>query len=195
MSSIANSVKNKARLFFAIELSQSLKNQLELLQTSNPAFTGRAVSPHNFHITLQFLGAVTVNKIPDLIEAINIPHIKPFSLSLERYAYYPKTDIGCIEIIEGKQRLKEIKRHINSCLGYAGLAISKDNHSFRPHITLFRDCQPLLGLEKALDFECRVEAFCLMQSHQNDKGVYYEVLEEWPIYEPSIKEQFFGVKD
>lgn len=195
MSSIANSVKNKARLFFAIELSQDLKNKLEILQKSSPVFAGRPVKPHNFHLTLQFLGAVPHQDIHDLIDSIDTPNIKPFELSIDRYAYYPNTEIGCVEILEGKQHLKQLKTHINQCLASAGLHFSKDKHEFRPHITLFRESQPIGDILQPLDLSCKVERFCLMESVQNEKGVYYEVLEEWPVYEPSIKEQFFGIKD
>lgn len=198
MPSIANSVKNKARLFFAIELPQAVKNKLELMQQTNPVFSGRAVSPHNFHITLEFLGAIDPNLIHDLADAISIPAIKPFPVTIEPYAYYPKTEIGCIEVTQGKQTLKKIKDHINHCLANEGLHFAKGKHNFRPHTTLFRDCQPIDAIDQAIvqsiDLEFNVESFCLMQSHQNDKGVYYEVIDEWPVYEPSIKEQFFGIK-
>ncbi|RDX35297.1 RNA 2',3'-cyclic phosphodiesterase [Kangiella sp. HD9-110m-PIT-SAG06] len=195
MSSIANSVKNKARLFFAIELPQELKNQLELLQQTNPVFVGRTVKPHNFHITLQFLGSVDRQNIHDLADSIEIPGIKPFSAAISHHAYYPKTEIGCVEISEGKQKLKEIKSHINRCLANAGFHFAKDKHDFRPHITLYRECQALGDIEQLLTFDFPIESFCLMESVQNEKGVYYEVIEEWPVYEPSIKEQFFGIKD
>lgn len=195
MSSITNSVKKKARLFFAIELSQELKNQLEVLQQSNPVFVGRPVKPHNFHITLQFLGSVEHQLIHDLIDCVEIPGIKPFLGSIEHYAYYPKNEIGCVEVQKGKQRLSALKSHLSRCLANEGLYFAKDKHSFRPHITLYRECQPLGDIQQVLNLEFKVERFCLMESIQNDKGVYYEVLEEWPVYEPSIKEQFFGIKD
>lgn len=124
-----------------------------------------------------------------------VPGIKPFQLSIEHFAYYPKTEIGCVEIQEGKQRLKQLKTHINQCLANEGLHFGKDKHSFRPHVTLFRECQPLGDIQQMLELSAKVERFCLMESVQNEKGVYYEVLEEWPTYEPSIKEQFFGIKD
>ncbi len=195
MSSIANSGKKMARLFFAIELPQPLKNQLELLQQTNPVFLGRAVKVHNFHITLQFLGAIAPDDIDDLIEAIQIPSIKPFSASIDHYAYYPKNEIGCVEIVEGKQQLSDLKEHINRCLANAGQHFAKDRHSFKPHVTLFRDCQPVADIERLVDLNFEIDHFCLMQSHQNHKGIYYEVLEEWPTYEPSIKEQLFGIKE
>jgi len=194
MPSIANSVKNKARLFFAIELPQEIKNKLEIIQQTTPVFSGRAVSPHNFHITLEFLGAIDKNLLHDLADATSIPAIKPFPIAIERYAYYPKTEIGCVEVTQGKQTLKKIKEHINQCLASEGLHFAKSKHSFRPHVTLFRDCQPIDAIDQTIDLAFEVESFCLMQSHQNEKGVYYEVIEEWPVYEPSIKEQFFGIK-
>ena len=195
MSSITNSVKNKARLFFAIELTQALKNQLEILQQTNPVFVGRPIKPHNFHITLQFLGSVERQLIHDLIDSIKIPEIKPFSVSMEHYAFYPKAEVGCVEVQKGKQELSDIKSHLNRCLANEGIHFSKDKHSFRPHITLYRECQPLGDIQQALSLEFKVERFCLMESIQNDKGVYYEVIEELPVYEPSIKEQFFGIKE
>ncbi|AOE50750.1 RNA 2',3'-cyclic phosphodiesterase [Kangiella sediminilitoris] len=195
MSSIANSGKNMARLFFAIDLPQHLKNKLELLQQTNPAFMGRAVNPHNFHITLQFLGSVAPDTVDEIIEAVSIPGIRPFSTSIERYAYYPKNEVGCVEVSQGNLKLKDLKNHISRCLADAGLHFAKDRHSFRPHVTLFRECQALSEIEQALDLSFTVDHFCLMQSHQNHKGVYYEVIEEWDTYEPTVKEQFFGIKD
>lgn len=194
MFSLTNSVKNKARLFFAIDISQSTKNQLEKIQQKNPVFAGRAVKVHNFHITLQFLGSLDRQKIPDLIDTIDSPGIKPFSLSLERYAYYPKAEVGCIEVVQGKDKLKEVRKRINQSIAQEGFFAPKEKHGFRPHVTLFRDCQPVGDLQQTLGIELKAEHFCLMESVQNEKGVYYEVLEEWPLYQPSIKEQFFGIK-
>ncbi|GAA4361773.1 RNA 2',3'-cyclic phosphodiesterase [Kangiella marina] len=195
MPSIANSVKNKARLFFAVELDQATKNQLELLQHGNPVFTGRAVSPHNFHLTLQFLGAVDRQQLHDIAESIDVPSIKPFEISANHYAYYPNTEIGCVEINQGKAQLKNLKSHISRALASGGFRFPKDKHGFRPHITLFRECQPVGDIQQLLSLEFQVERFCLIESVQNEKGVYYEVIEEWPVYQPSIKEQFFGIKD
>lgn len=194
MFSIANSVKNKARLFFAIDIPQNTKYRLEKIQQNNPAFAGHAVKVHNFHITLQFLGSLDRQKIPDLIDTIDSPGIKPFSLSLEHYAYYPKAEVGCIEVVQGKDKLKEARKHINQSIAQEGFYAPKEKHGFRPHVTLFRECQPITDLQQILAIELKVEGFSLMESVQNEKGVYYKVLEEWPLYQPSLKEQFFGFK-
>lgn len=193
MPSIAKSDKNMARLFFAIDLPQELKNQLELLQKMCP-FAGRPVSPHNFHITLLFLGEVSRHQLDDILEAIEIPAIKPFEIELRQFAYFPKAEVGCLEI-EPNEQLIQLHQHINRKLKQSGIHIKQSGKPFRPHITLFRDATVQSEITQTVDFELNVDHFCLMESQFNQKGVYYEVVEEWPTYEPTIKEQFFGIKD
>ena len=193
MPSIAKSDKNMARLFFAVEIPQALRNQLELVQNSSP-FTGRAVSPHNFHITLLFLGEVSRHQLDDILEAIEVPGIKPFTVGLQQFAYYPRAEVGCLEVISSAQ-LIQLHQHIQRNLKQAGIHIKQSSKPFRPHITLFRDATVQSEITQTVDYELTIDHFCLMESQFNQKGVYYEVLEEWPTYEPTIKEQFFGIKD
>ena len=181
------------RLFFAIELPQELKNQLELLQRQCP-FTGRPVSPHNFHITLLFLGELPDSQLDGILEAIEVPEIKPFEIELKQFAYYPKAEVGCLEVTPNEQ-LIELHQHIRQNLKQAGIHIKLPNKPFRPHITLYRDATIQSEISVSVRYQLKVEHFCLMESQFNQKGVYYEVIEEWPTYEPTIKEQFFGIKD
>lgn len=192
MPSIAKSDKNMTRLFFAIDLPQDLKNQLELLQRQCP-FVGRAVSPHNFHITLLFLGEFPRNQLDDVLDAIEIPDIKPFKVQLHHFAFYPKAEVGCLEIV-ANEPLIELHQHISRNLKQAGIHIKQSTKPFRPHITLYRDATVQSDISHSVDYQLTVDHFCLMESQFNQKGVYYEVIEEWPTYEPTIKEQFFGIK-
>lgn len=182
-----------ARLFFAIELPQELKNQLELLQKMCP-FAGRPVSPHNFHITLLFLGEISHHQLHDVLDAIEIPAIKPFQIELKQFAFYPKAEVGCIEVAANDE-LMQLHQHISRNLKQAGIHIKQSSKPFRPHITLFRDATVQSEITQTASYSLEVDRFCLMESQFNQKGVYYEVIEEWPTYEPSIKEQFFGIKD
>jgi len=193
MPSLTKSDKNMTRLFFAIELPQELKNQLELLQRQCP-FTGRPVSPHNFHITLLFLGELPDSQLVGILEAIEVPEIKPFEIELKQFAYYPKAEVGCLEVTPNEQ-LIELHQHIRRNLKQAGIHIKLPNKPFRPHITLYRDATVQSDISNNVDYQLKVAHFCLMESQFNQKGVYYEVVEEWPTYEPTIKEQFFGIKD
>ena len=193
MPSIAKSDKNMARLFFAIELPQELKNQLELLQKMCP-FAGRPVSPHIFHITLLFLGEISHHQLHDVLDAIEIPAIKPFQIELKQFAFYPKAEVGCIEVAANDE-LMQLHQHISRNLKQAGIHIKQSSKPFRPHITLFRDATVQSEITQTASYSLEVDRFCLMESQFNQKGVYYEVIEEWPTYEPSIKEQFFGIKD
>lgn len=193
MPSIAKSDKNMARLFFAIALPQDLRNQLELLQKMCP-FTGRPVSPHNFHITLLFLGELSRTQLDNIIEAIEIPAIKPFQIELNQFAYYPKAEVGCLEVAPSEQ-LTELHQHISRNLKQAGIHFKQSTKPFLPHITLYRDATINAEISQSVHHQLKIDHFCLMESQFNQKGVYYEVIEEWPTYEPTIKEQFFGIKD
>ncbi len=193
MPSITKSDKNMTRLFFAIDLPQAFKNQLELLQKQCP-FAGRAVSPHNFHITLLFLGEFPRNQLDDILDSIEVPAIKPFQLQLNQFAYYPKAEVGCLEIVPNEP-LTDLHQHISRNLKQSGIHIKQTTKPFRPHITLYRDAIVQSDISNSVDYQLKVDHFCLMESQFNQKGVYYEVIEEWPTYEPTIKEQFFGIKD
>lgn len=193
MPSLTKSDKNMTRLFFAIDLPQELKNQLELLQRLCP-FAGRPVSPHNFHITLLFLGEFPRNQLDDFLEAIDVPAIKPFEIQLNQFAYYPKAEVGCLEVTPNDQ-LTALHQHISRNLKQADIHIKQSTKPFRPHITLYRNATIQSEITESVYHQLKVDHFCLMESQFNQKGVYYEIVEEWPTYEPTIKEQFFGIKD
>jgi RNA 2',3'-cyclic 3'-phosphodiesterase len=56
------------RLFFAIPLSNELKNACMEVQRTLPVDDKmKLVKPHNFHITVLYLGNVAAEKVPDLI--------------------------------------------------------------------------------------------------------------------------------
>ncbi|NVK21861.1 MAG: RNA 2',3'-cyclic phosphodiesterase [Kangiellaceae bacterium] len=180
-----------ARLFFAIDLAQNTKDYLEKIQRQHH-FLGHPISPHNFHITLKFLGYLPQDRIEELIDAITIPQIQPFQIQLSSLAYYPKAQIGCIEPNEGSAQLLELRNRILNNLATKKFPFKKDKNNYRPHVSLYRQCTPNTDLSTRYKFVAEVRSFSLMQSLFNDKGVYYHTIEEWPIYQPSLKEKILG---
>lgn len=197
MSKMAKSNKNMARLFFAVDLPQNIKDKLSIIQQQKP-FLGRAVNPHNFHLTLKFLGNCDPEQTDELMDSTTIPQINPFSAFFEQLIYFTHTDIGAIAPKIIPTPLLQLRTHIVQNISQTTLPKSKEKFSYQPHITLFRDCIAPTELsehpEAKTNIELTINNFCLMQSINNSKGVYYKTLAEWPIYQPNLKISFSGNK-
>ena len=70
--------------------------------------------------------------------------------------------------------------------------IKRAKKRFHPHITLARDAEPPLTLAEDANITTTIHHLSLMESISIKSGVHYEVVEQWPLYKPSIKEQLLG---
>ncbi len=184
--------KGKHRLFFALELSDDFKQQVDSWR-STLGINGRNVPSENFHITLQFLGSVSNHQVFEIVDQITIPQIKPFSVSLGKTGYFAKNEILFAEVERGVDSIRKLSRFLQQELRLLNY-IKQEKRRFHPHLTLAREVRPPVDFEPDTTLCETIKYFQLMESIDIKSGVHYDIVEQWPLYRPSDKEIILGHK-
>lgn len=132
------------RSFIAVSLSAELRTKLAQVEDSLaeilPDLPIRWVPAANVHLTLKFLGDVSVNNIPMLEEILlsEAAITKPFELSVGGFGVFPNVSrprvlwVG----VEAPDELSSLQRRIEA--EAARLGYAHDKRPFSPHLTLGR---------------------------------------------------------
>jgi 2'-5' RNA ligase len=132
------------RAFIAVDLPDDVQDCLDTVSTQLKEQMGpvpvRWVPPENIHLTLKFLGDVSLANIDVLTELLELEAatLKPLVISIGSVGAYPKVRnprvvwVG----IEAPQELFALQRSIDSQLNRIGY--SPENKPFSPHLTLGR---------------------------------------------------------
>ncbi len=135
----------KLRIFVAIPLPQSLREELDTvqyrLQGKVPHRSVRWVSPEGIHLTLKFLGDTPQDEIPTVREALTVVarHAPPFTLTAEGLGCFPsprRPRVLWVGVRETSGRLKALSKAIEE--GMTSLGYKPERHGFTPHLTLGR---------------------------------------------------------
>lgn len=185
------SSKGQHRLFFALDFQDDIKQAIARW-SKTLAMIGRPVATENYHVTLQFLGNVNNHQVFDIIDAINVPDIKPFTVEVGTTGYFPKQNILFAELNQDESApIDRLAQNLTNQLKSLDF-IQRGKKRFHPHITLARDAEPPVTVSEAANISTTVHHMSLMESITIKSGVHYEVVEQWPLYTPSIKEQLLG---
>lgn len=169
------------RVFFG--LSPDSKTKLAIEVWRNKAFPhfDAPVPAENFHVTLAFLGDISVKQLDTLkLHIDNIPSFTTFNVSLDKLGYWPKPKafwLGCQQTaIEHLLLAKHIQQIVNK----SGVLLQEQHYV--AHLTLARKCKvsPPAPLFPA-NFQWHAEHFHLFESISYSDGVHYPILQSWPI--------------
>lgn len=132
------------RTFIAIELPQVIKARLTHLQLELGA--GRDplvkwVDPEGIHLTLKFLGNITAEMVPRVINAMGISaqDISPFWLEIGGLGAFPNLRsprVAWVGVGGDVAKLFDLQRRIDQNL--APLGFPGETRPFSPHLTLGR---------------------------------------------------------
>lgn len=179
------------RSFIAIELPDELKQELSRLEDrlkSGNQPPVKWVDPYAIHLTLKFLGNISIDKIGEITGAMEeaARGISPFHLEVNGLGAFPnlkRVQVVWVGLGGEISRLSQLQKRIESNL--APLGFTAESRAFTPHLTLARvrdqaspdERQRLgqsiasTGLEKSLDI--RVDAVSLMKSQLTREGAIY----------------------
>jgi len=136
-------MKKPIRTFIAIELNseirQNIFNLLEDLKKIDCHV--KWVLPENFHITLKFLGDVSLDKINAIQKNLNpsFADFKPFSMKLTEFGIFPnwkRPRVLWVGIEDQQKNFQNLSKIIEDKLNPLGF--KKEERIFHPHITLAR---------------------------------------------------------
>lgn len=168
------------RLFFALwptdEVRQSIVETFSQLPV--PINT-HIMPPHNLHITLNFVGAVT-DEMKDCIHvAAGSINAQCFDFSLDCFGAFSKAKIfwmGCHKV---PAELQQLNRLLGDAIEQCGY--QRDSRVYVPHVTLLKKCVAMALDQRVFSIPWSVESFALVESTTDKQGVKYQVIEEYSL--------------
>ncbi len=179
------------RSFIAIELPDELR--LELGRIEGQLKSGgqpwiKWVNPNGIHLTLKFLGNISVEKTGEVTKAIEeaARGIPPFPLEIHELGVFPnlkRVQVVWVGLGGEVDKLSQLQKRIDANLSQLGFA--PESRPFTPHLTLARvrdrvslDEQQRLGqliadTRLGIAFTFRVDAVSLMRSQLTREGAIY----------------------
>lgn len=133
------------RAFVAVELDGAFQIALRQIQAplknSRVSHIARWVSPSSIHLTLKFLGNVSVNRVDVIRQAVvqGCEGFSPFTVSLAGLGCFPnarRPRVIWVGIGGDVETLTELQRSVDSKLERLGFKPEK--RGFTPHLTLAR---------------------------------------------------------
>jgi 2'-5' RNA ligase len=127
---------NRRRLFVAIDLPATVKDQLDMMQTHIP--TARWVKRPQMHLTLFFLGET--DRLVDIKGALASIEAPSFELTLTGVGRFPKRPKQPPRVlwvgIDAELALTQLHEQVTAVL--AEIGFEPEERPFSPHITLAR---------------------------------------------------------
>ena len=165
------------RLFFALDCAPAQRKAIAQWRSALQLRTGRPVPAENFHLTLLFLGSVSVAQIAEICTAagkVAVPD-EPLRVELDRLDAWRR--VGAL-VLASEQAPAPLLRLVYG-LEQAMLPFGLENapKEFRPHLTLMRDYRGQVPeSETPPAFFLRADRFVLFESHKGR----YRALADWP---------------
>ncbi|MBP6517389.1 RNA 2',3'-cyclic phosphodiesterase [Shewanella sp.] len=180
------------RLFLGFAPTDSQRAYLSELQQQlichlNPE--AKAVSASNLHLTLCFMGQANNEQKIALLDAVD--HlVKPrFSVRLNQLDVWPNAQVCCLKGDDIKPPLAQLAKQTQEIADR--LQLHRSEHSFCPHISLFRkakqwtlDESALLQLKGMNTLTLTPDNLHLYHSKSTSTGVEYHILDSWALGEP-----------
>jgi 2'-5' RNA ligase len=179
------------RAFIAVEVSSEIKEKIALLMERFRRTGVRAgwVHPHNVHLTLVFLGDISIAMSEDVHKVMDsvVSSEKPFICEISGLGYFGKRDrprVVWADIKGDVQFLVDIQNRL--CAGIKSLGIRIDDRPFVPHLTFARIRSPQNINELVRDIDVHkkdyfgkfeVDNLVLFKSDLGSGGPEYTVLQ------------------
>ena len=167
------------RLFFALWPSQEIAGKLaEVAARTAKVVGGRLSRPETLHLTLDFLGEVPDNSLPELIEQTGSITASRFTLAIDKLGDWRHNRLVYAGCTESPAELLDCVAQLGQRLGQMGFSLANSVSPFVPHITLIRKTMKPLPTELTemtpILWPCT--RILLVRSVLSRKGAAYETL-------------------
>jgi 2'-5' RNA ligase len=178
------------RAFIAIELPDDIKNELEEIKSvlmSGNSTPAKWVNPESIHLTLQFLGDISSDRVTEILDAIKrgVGGTPSFQIQLAGLGVFPnpaRTQVVWTGIAGDIEQLKQLQKSIE--IEMEKLNFPREKRNFTPHLTLARvrdhatpgERKRLGDMVTDTPFTggiMRVDSVDLMKSHLTRQGALY----------------------
>ncbi len=177
--------RSKRRLFLALYPDQTQRQCLRYVIDQQHAGLlspdSRPVPIANLHMTLVFIGSVDAKTQVDIEFLVDDVSIVPFSLTLDRFGYWPKKKMLWVmpDPAVIPEQLTELVAVLRRRLGVYGLTV--DQRAYRPHVTMARKMSHSPGVSRIQPVNWSFEYFSLLESVSTSGGVQYPLIRQWPL--------------
>lgn len=169
-----------ARVFYALRPPPSLRLALgELARDAARRAHGRPVPADNIHLTLAFVGDISVDRMPGLLELGAALRAQRISVQLDAQGEFRRAGVAWIAPSAPPRALMALAADLRSGLDAAG--VPQEERPFHPHLTLARRCRGPYMPERVESFAWLVDHVALMQSVRGADGGRYRVLQRWSL--------------
>lgn len=172
------------RLFFALWPDDAVAGALtRWARQAHALCGGRIMRPDTLHLTLAFLGAVPVDRVPSLRMILPDEGLPGGLLTLDRYGRFRGPGIVWAGTSMPAPWLDALQRGLWQALARQGF--TPPDESFRPHVSLLRHAGPgdLGGLPAPEPILWTPRRCVLVASTPREAGSYYRVLGSCPVTE------------
>jgi len=172
------------RVFFALWPDDEAVGRLSALAHKQAAGGGRLTRPASLHMTLVFVGPVTLTGVGQLEGIAAGVRVDAFDLSIDCMGFWPQHGImwaGCRQPPATLGRLGEL---LVADLRAAGFAI--DHHpgsALVPHITLARSARCKSLQQPEMTIRWRISEFALVETRLHPSAASYKTLASFPLEE------------
>jgi RNA 2',3'-cyclic 3'-phosphodiesterase len=169
---------NSARLFFALWPTDEIRAQFaQCAQTLPASFRGRPVDSQLFHLTLVFLGNISLDRIEKLKSIADTVSVPAFTLHFSALHYWRAPKVICLKPDFSPPALMALVSDLEDALKQGGFAF--DERKFKPHITIARNVTSAQELAQRSPIIWAINDYVLVESTSDTNGRRYHALARW----------------
>lgn len=182
------------RVFIAINLPDSAKEQLIKFQKKWSDFPVRWIRAENLHLTLAFLGSLSDQEVGRVCENLTEMELKqyPFLISLNKINYGPPGEkIPGLVWAQGEEcsQLDLLREEVSNILK-SSIGFIPERRNFLPHITIGRvkkwewkkiEPEERLNISENISINFEVQSVEIMESKLKRTGAQYIELGSTPL--------------
>ena len=166
------------RLFFALWPDAGLRRELEhRLPPLTAHVEGRPQRSDQWHVTLEFLGAVSPDRQPAVWSAADAVAMEPLELHFDAIDHWRKPQVYCLVATESPPAATELVSSLRAALAHAGF--TPEAREYRPHVTLARKVRQARRGPLVPPLAWPADRFALVRSVTDPTGSRYEPLRWW----------------
>lgn len=176
------------RIFIGISLTHRTREKLYDMQNTWLSYAGdkSPVNYENFHITLKFIGKLSIEQIDNLYLSLQkeLSETKQFSVRINDIGAFNKfgKQLLWAGVTQGKDRLMALNKKV--CKAIDNIEIETKRQKYHPHITLARNVEfvkEVSGLP-IVDAVEIIDKVTIFNSKINGNNITYE-----PLYEINLE--------
>lgn len=170
----------RQRLFFALWPTPEQRAALVNVASTLPDDLGRRVMPANLHLTLAFLGGLTLEQRQAMEAVADDIVVSPFTLTLDAVGYWRRPQVVWAGSSVMPPELLTLVKRLQQGAASCGLRV--DTRPYAVHLTLYRKVRRAPRQWPAFPpLPWSVTHFALVESLSEADGMRYEVRRSWPL--------------